>query len=446
VSVASFTLRFLFECLRIDLLYCFAMKPAIKIQNIAKSYRISHTAERGGYKTLRESIAAISSSPFRRLKGEPRDKMEEFWALEDISFDVQPGEVVGIIGRNGAGKSTLLKILSRIAKPTSGEVQIRGRIGSLLEVGTGFHPELTGRENIYLNGSILGMSRQEISGQFDNIVQFAEVERFLDTPVKRYSSGMYVRLAFAVAAHLNPEILLVDEVLAVGDIAFQNKCLARMEHVAKEGRTILFVSHNMAAVQSLCSRAILISGGRIQNSGETADVISRFIGGLSANSQDASLSAIELRGHQNRRRGSKEILCTLRINTPSDPGHAVPVGSAVKFAIGFSTSEPIPGAAIAVIVCARDGQRIAIFHSRIHSRVELWKQSSGVAFCDVPELPLLPGTYRIDLAVATNDDAIDYIEQASLLTVVPSDYFGTGELPTTRQGMVALKCSWAILD
>ncbi|HUR52967.1 MAG TPA: ABC transporter ATP-binding protein, partial [Gemmataceae bacterium] len=227
------------------------MTPAVRVEGLGKRYRLAHGQERAQYRTLRDSLAEFAKSPFRK-----RGTVEEFWALDDVSFEVQPGEVVGIIGRNGAGKSTLLKVLSRITKPTTGRVEINGRVGSLLEVGTGFHPELTGRENIYLNGSILGMSRREIAAKFDEIVAFAEVEKFLDTPVKRYSSGMYVRLAFAVAAHLEPEILIVDEVLAVGDAEFQKKCLGKMGSLtANEGRTILFVSHQLGAIAQLCGKA-----------------------------------------------------------------------------------------------------------------------------------------------------------------------------------------------
>src|SRR5262249_1505201 len=242
------------------------MTAAIVVESLGKRYRVSRGAARPRYRTLREDLVNLVSAALRRLtRGPDGGNMEEFWALRNVGFAVRPGEVVGIIGRNGAGKSTLLKILSRITKPTTGEVRLRGRVGSLLEVGTGFHPELTGRENIYLNGAILGMRRQEIRRKFDEIVQFAEIERFLDTPVKRYSSGMYVRLAFAVAAHLEPEILIVDEVLAVGDIAFQRKCMGRMREVGRSGCTVLFVSHNMPAIESLCTRVVLLEGGRLVN-------------------------------------------------------------------------------------------------------------------------------------------------------------------------------------
>src|ERR1700753_2357490 len=237
---------------------------AIRCENLGKQYRIG---ERERYKALRDTIADTISAPFRRLKSirnpQPSTRNSEFWALKDVSFEVKRGEVVGIIGRNGAGKSTLLKVLSRITAPTTGEGQIHGRVGSLLEVGTGFHPELTGRENIFLNGAILGMKKIEIERKFDEIVAFAEIEKFIDTPVKRYSSGMYVRLAFAVAAHLEPAILIVDEVLAVGDSAFQKKCLGQMKKVSREGRTVLFVSHQMSAISQLCSRVVLLKNGQL---------------------------------------------------------------------------------------------------------------------------------------------------------------------------------------
>jgi lipopolysaccharide transport system ATP-binding protein len=252
------------------------MKPIVLVEGLSKQYRIG--AREAGYDTLRESIVTAVRAPFERLRRRNgKRNAETIWALKDVSFEVAPGEVVGIIGRNGAGKSTLLKVLSRITEPTTGSAKLYGRVSSLLEVGTGFHPELTGRENIYLNGAILGMRKTEIDRKFDEIVAFAELEKFLDTPVKRYSSGMYMRLAFAVASHLEPEILLVDEVLAVGDAAFQKKCLGKMGEVARQGRTVLFISHNMAAVKSLCGRAIWLDGGQIVALGETGQVVLEYL-------------------------------------------------------------------------------------------------------------------------------------------------------------------------
>jgi len=280
-------------------------KLALRVNNLSKEYRIG--AKQEAYRTLRDTLTDTFSAPFRRasrlLRGESggaANLTEPFWALKNVSFEVQRGEVVGIIGRNGAGKSTLLKILSRITEPTSGTAEIYGRVGSLLEVGTGFHAELSGRDNIYLNGAILGMSRAEIDRKFDEIVAFAEVERFIDTPVKHYSSGMYLRLAFAVAAHLEPEILIVDEVLAVGDAAFQKKCLGKMEEVAHAGRTVLFVSHDLTAINTLCERAILLDQGEIAKIGRTRDVVAHYIERTTTRSQ-APAAARQQTGHEDIR-------------------------------------------------------------------------------------------------------------------------------------------------
>ncbi len=251
------------------------MKPIIKVQNLGKRYRLG--APQAPYASLRDTLAGMARAPLRLLQRNGRAAQPLFWAVNNVSFEVQPGEVVGIIGRNGAGKSTLLKMLSRITQPTTGRIELYGRIASLLEVGTGFHPELTGRENIYLNGAILGMARAEIERNFDEIVAFSEVEEFIDTPVKHFSSGMYLRLAFAVAAHLEPEILIIDEVLAVGDARFQRKCLDKMQDVGKQGRTVLFVSHNMPAITRLCRRTILLDRGEILRDGPSSEVVGAYL-------------------------------------------------------------------------------------------------------------------------------------------------------------------------
>lgn len=251
------------------------MRPIIKAEKISKQYRIG--AQEARYSTVRDALTEKLRAPLKLFRRNGNFARDPIWALRDVSFQVNPGEVVGIIGRNGAGKSTLLKIFSRITEPTTGRIELYGRVGSLLEVGTGFHSELSGRENIFLNGSILGMTRNEIEAKFDEIVAFAEIDKFIDTPVKRYSSGMYVRLAFAVAAHLEPEILLLDEVLSVGDVAFQKKCLGKMSAVSKEGRTVIFVSHNMATIVRICSRCILISNGTVEADGPVDSVIRRYL-------------------------------------------------------------------------------------------------------------------------------------------------------------------------
>lgn len=252
------------------------MHPIIQVRNLGKQYRVV-----SGNPSLREAIMKRFRSPING-NGNGNAQTDLLWALRDVSFEVQPGEVVGLVGRNGAGKSTLLKILSRVIKPSTGEVDVYGRVGSLLEIGTGFHPDLTGRENIYLNGAIIGMKREEIKRKFDEIVAFAEVERFLDTPVRYYSSGMYLRLAFAVAGHFEPEILLLDEVLAVGDAAFQRKCLDKMKQISSEGRTVFFVSHNLSSIQELCSRALLIEAGQLIEDGSTYDVSVKYLNMVSA--------------------------------------------------------------------------------------------------------------------------------------------------------------------
>src|SRR5262245_12805301 len=279
------------------------MNAAIRVEGLGKCYQVRQGQKRAKYRTFRETLTDLALAPVRWRAGG-----KEFWALKDVSFEVQSGEVVGIIGRNGAGKSTLLKTLSQITRPTTGRVEINGRVGSLLEVGTGFHPELTGRENIYLNGSILGMSRKEIDRKFDEIVAFADIEKFLDTPVKRYSSGMYVRLAFAVAAHLEPEILIVDEVLAVGDAAFQKKCLGRMKTIGSEGRTVLFVSHNMSAMLALCRSALRIDQGRVVDIGETSSVVESYTRTLGTSAE----GLVDLANHPSRQRGCQSLLKGIR--------------------------------------------------------------------------------------------------------------------------------------
>lgn len=297
------------------------MTPIIEVKNLSKKYNINHF--NGRYVALRDILSQITKSPFSFLKHKTKQilgkiKREEFWALKDINFEIQKGEVVGIIGKNGAGKSTLLKILSQITPPTTGEIKLRGRVGSLLEVGTGFHPELTGRENIFLNGAILGMSKSEIAAKFDQIVEFAGIEKFLDTPVRFYSSGMYVRLAFSVAAHMEPDILIIDEVLAVGDAEFQKKCLGKMEEVTrKDGRTILFVSHNMDAIKNLCSRCILLKDGTIIKDGKTDEVIDYYL-----NNSQMNNAVIEYTPKKDK---IAEITKVSILNKDLNPSNAIPV-------------------------------------------------------------------------------------------------------------------------
>lgn len=400
------------------------MKPAISVQNLGKSYRVNHQAGPKGYRTLRESLGDMAMAPIRRLRGAGTDRAttEEFWALKDVSFEVHPGEVVGIIGRNGAGKSTLLKILSRITKPSSGEVAVRGRIGSLLEVGTGFHPELTGRENVYLNGSILGMRRGEIDGKFDEIVAFAEIEKFLDTPVKRYSSGMYVRLAFAVAAHLEPEILIIDEVLAVGDAAFQRKCLGKIGDLSRDGRTIIFVSHQMGAVQALCSYAILLNQGKIQRAGKRNEVVAEYL----ATSAQACSPQSQIKLNEGREHGRAWFSSIEYSSDNPDADYQLYADGAARFTVSIFAREPVESVYFATTLFDRfDACLVRSDTVRLNKTIAL---RPGLNRFDltIKSLHLNPGDYRLELWMADSGDVLDSVPMAANLTV--SDYSPTPDL------------------
>lgn len=392
------------------------MKPIITVENLSKQYRIGARAE--GYTTLRESLVRAVRTPLKRLRSWRRNMDDELvWALKDINFQVAPGEVVGIIGRNGAGKSTFLKILARVTKPTTGAVDLYGRVGSLLEVGTGFHPELTGRENIFLNGAILGMKRAEIQRKFDEIVAFSEVERFLDTPVKRYSSGMNLRLAFAVAAHLEPEILIVDEVLAVGDVAFQEKCLGRMNKVAKEGRTVLFVSHNLSTVQHLCTRAILLQQGKITASGQPADVIGHYL------SDATSDSKVDIRDWPDRVTTGEARLVQLEIKDKNgQPTTSIFVGESLAFTLEAEFYEPIVDPSFGIIIYDSWGEAILDLRSS-HSGLRVGRiKNKFSVHTDVDKIGLYPGRYFLSpwISDAAGERSIDLVKLCCTLQVNPS--------------------------
>ncbi len=387
-------------------------RPIISFEDLGKRYQLRHQASGQSYVALRDVIAGLPSRIASKLKGGLRGQSgtstEEFWALRHINLDVQPGEVVGIIGRNGAGKSTLLKVLSRITDPTEGKVTIRGRVASLLEVGTGFHPELTGRENIFLNGAILGMSRNEIRRKFDEIVAFAEVEQFLDTPVKRYSSGMYVRLAFAVAAHLEPEILVVDEVLAVGDAAFQKKCLGKMQNVAGAGRTVLFVSHNMTAINALCKRGVVIDQGQVVFSGSADEATKQY----SEHHQICQFGEYRPSAQKAAQRAGKAHIVLARVTSPSQEGTGYfPCGSDLVFTIHCSV--PVGSSVcLGLGINSRMGERVVTAHSSTQQTST--KSTSGeLRFeCRLSQVSLVPGTYMVKVALdclntGYEDDAID---------------------------------------
>jgi lipopolysaccharide transport system ATP-binding protein len=355
--------------------------------------------------------------------GKTRSKSTTFWALKDVSFDVNRGEVVGIIGRNGAGKSTLLKIFSRITEPTAGEVDLRGRVGSLLEVGTGFHPELTGRENIFLNGSILGMKRAEISRQFDAIVDFAEVEKFLDTPVKHYSSGMYTRLAFAVAAHLEPEILIIDEVLAVGDAAFQKKCLGKMGEVARGGRTVLFVSHQMAMVETLCTRAILLEQGRVAMSGGTSEVVRSYLTALADTASASDISSLP-------RTGSGEFVVK-KFWVEDETGRPVPaVASGARVTLAFEYEATVGAASRASLgfgILGMDEKPVTLLYNDYQGDGFQGIPSTGVVRFTFPRLPLSNGSYYVAVRTLVNGAEADWPRgYVGRLEVDAGDFYGVG--------------------
>lgn len=418
------------------------MKPIIKVEGLSKTYRLGPRS--GVRPTLREAFAGKLASPFSRTarRDDARDRL--LWALRDVSFEVSQGEVVGVIGRNGAGKSTLLKILSRVTKPTSGAADIYGSVGSLMEVGTGFHPDLSGRENIYLNGAILGMKRGEIARKFDEIVAFAEIERFLDTPVKHYSSGMYLRLAFSVAAHLDPEILLLDEVLAVGDAAFQNKCLRKMKEVSHAGRTVLFVSHNMTAIQQMCNRVLLIQSGKLSEEGTPSSIITRYLA-------DASLAEngdFDLSNHPARLPGCAPVLRRLTLSAGNGPPtmRFHPDDSMVA-EILIEPEAPISEPRIAISIEDSTGQRITTVATYFQDgRIQDISAPSRVR-CTLPPLRLGSGKYLLSVSIANKyQGMIDGLHNAAWFEVVWRNNFGNGEAYCPIYGPVLTTSSWERVD
>jgi lipopolysaccharide transport system ATP-binding protein len=380
--------------------------PIVKVENLSKVYQIG--TKTAGYSTLRESLTNTLRAPFENLRRK-NGSNESVWALRDVSFTVMPGEVMGIIGQNGAGKSTLLKILSRITEPTTGRAELYGRVGCLLEVGTGFHPELTGRENIFLNGAILGMTRPEIQRKFDEIVAFAELEKFLDTPVKRYSSGMYMRLAFSVAAHLDPEILVVDEVLAVGDAAFQKKCLGRMRDISTEGRTVLFVSHNMAAIRSLCQRGVLLAKGHKIFEGTAGECVDRYLADVTQH----STNEVDL---TNVRRG-KGVDPTLRIDrvrlASRDGRPLVRSGDPLELELLFSVAEMLEEVVVGVNISSADN--VSIMECRNSHSVGAVEQLGPGEYsikCRIEQNILSPGLYFLNVGARCANKPLDYVPQA----------------------------------
>lgn len=427
---------------------------AIKVENISKCYRIGEQSNTND--SISSSISNFIKSPivnyrkyrslyrFNDIKSEKDDSYSKYpsnviWALKDLSFEIKSGEVVGIIGRNGAGKSTVLKVLSRITEPTTGRIEIRGKISSLLEVGTGFHPELTGRENVYLNGTILGMRKNEIEQKFDDIVRFAGVEKFIDTPVKRYSSGMKVRLAFAVAAYLEPEILIIDEVLAVGDHEFQAKCMGKMKEVASQGRTVVFVSHNMVAVESLCTSCILIKDGEIEMYSDTKSVISSYIS--SANTQQDNL----LRDRKDRKGNGNLLVTDISVSDDGISGSGIiRSGGVARISIFYEnfTNQIQDGIYIILGIYDSYDRPITFLVNKYYKKPLVANTNKGVFECCINKFPLAAGRYNINIKLDSNLEVFDWVQQAYSFEVIEGDFFGKGEKPISHIGGVFIEHDW----
>lgn len=409
----------------------------IKVESLSKQYRLGQV----GRKSLSHDINRMwhtvrgREDPYMKI-GEANDRSrkgssEYVWALQDINFEVNKGEVLGIIGRNGAGKSTLLKILSKVTAPTTGNIKLKGRVASLLEVGTGFHPDLSGRDNIFLNGAILGMTKKEIHHRFDEIVAFAGVERYIDTPVKRYSSGMYVRLAFAVAAHLEPEILIVDEVLAVGDVEFQKKCLGKMKDVSeKDGRTVLFVSHNMPAVQKLCTHAMVMQFGRNIYIGNTDNAVNHYLHNRRNNDAENLTTGIN-------RGGNGLLRCTAisLLNSKMQEAVSFMSGDELNIVIDYTLEADQLKAVWFRLQVVSANEEIMFICNNAHSHDVITIDHSGRITCAIPRLPLFGGTYYINIYVQSQEGVLDDFEFARELHIVDGDFFGTGKIPGIRKGM-----------
>ncbi|HLK61216.1 MAG TPA: polysaccharide ABC transporter ATP-binding protein [Chthonomonadaceae bacterium] len=417
-------------------------QPVIRVENVSKSYRVSEVGT-AKYRTVQESMWDMVKRPLRSLSHRRSDgaDRETFWALRQVDFEIEQGDVTGLIGVNGAGKSTLLKILSHITQPTTGRAAIRGRVASLLEVGTGFHAELTGRENILLNGAILGMKRHETLRKFDQIVDFAGVERFVDTPVKRYSSGMYLRLAFAVAAHLDPEVLLVDEVLAVGDIAFQRKCLGRMREVSQEGRTVLLVSHNLVSIEALCKQCLLLDAGRLVQHGEVTEITREYRKRIQG---DPTSGAVVL-GAERTKAGQRRVITSLTLlDETGDVTRCFPLGGEFRAVIGLDLPPEADIAEIVLRIEDQNSQRLMTFKNPLVGDLLQLSEGHQKVECRVPQMPLTHGEYHIGLAVFLNKDCIDSVDQVVTFTITNNDVFGNAR--GGLRGICFARSEWRHVD
>jgi lipopolysaccharide transport system ATP-binding protein len=428
------------------------MLSVISIANLSKSYRLGQISGRTLSGDLNRWWARRRRKPDPTVRVGEEGKAarwgEKIWALHEVSFVVQPGEVLGIIGRNGAGKSTLLKILSRITAPTKGEIKVKGRIASLLEVGTGFHPELTGRENIFLNGAILGMTRQETARKFDEIVDFAEIEQFIDTPVKRYSSGMYVRLAFAVAAHLETEILLVDEVLAVGDAAFQKKCLGKMGAVVHEGRTVLFVSHQMAAIRHLCSRGILLEHGRLSFAGSAADTVAAYELGMLKTQADPQVNSAHVLYAMDGRAPQDDFAIT-RLELLDEAGDPKPMAATwdtIRFRIQYTAKKPVKDGSVVLQISDLFGSPLIMLSTRPDGNTSLSiSVGEHQVDCTITGIPLAAGMYVVACGLAIpNKEWLTWNTNLALLQIHGKDVYQSGLAPNASRSLLAVPHRWDV--
>jgi lipopolysaccharide transport system ATP-binding protein len=420
------------------------MKPIITVDRLSKRYRIGAT--QASYSTLRESLTGALKSPAKFLKRNGRKSANTIWALRNASFEVMPGEVVGVIGRNGAGKSTLLKILSRITEPTTGHVDLYGRVGSLLEVGTGFHAELTGRENTYLSGAILGMQKREIKRSFDEIVAFAEIEKFIDTPVKHYSSGMYMRLAFSVAAHLDPEILLVDEVLAVGDASFQRKCLGKMDSVAKKGRTVVFVSHNMGAISHLCTVGMFLEAGEVAFYGNTVEAVERYTHkrlGLQ-DSQDDRLPHVVYQAPEKPDGADFAVTRVEVLDLKGEPKPVIATWDDLVLRVWFYSGRYVHRASVVLELAAPEGSKLLLLSTQPDGRLPLeFEPGEHYVDCIIEKIPFAAGEYILGAGLACpNVEWLWRRSELTSLTIVPRDVYGSGLAPSASRSLVAVTHRW----
>ena len=422
----------------------------INIENLSKQYEIGSIKDRG--RTFREALTDKAMIPLRKIKNtftsaalDVEAEARSIWALKDISLQVKQGEVLGVIGRNGAGKTTLLRILSQITEPTEGQVEISGRVGSLLEVGAGFHSELTGRENIYLNGAILGMKKVEIDRKFDEIVAFSEIEKFIDTPVKRYSSGMYMRLAFAVAANLEPEILLIDEVLAVGDAVFQTKCLAKMSSITQQGRTVLFVSHNMSAISSICQTGIVLDAGKISFTGPVHKAVSQYMDQFTESSKEG----VQISQRKDRT-GTGEVKLT-NFYIESETGERVVQiknGQTVRFVFDYATesNQEVENVDFQIVVMTQSEELLFQFGTRFTGQKLMKITPKGKFVCEIKRFPLVPGHYRLDTYLEAGGEHSDCILRFAQLDVVDGDFYQSGYCVFEKESRVLIDGTFSFQD